>query len=263
MKKKTILVTGAGSGIGMMSALVLAERGHQVIATTETLGQVESLKGFAAEKKLKMEIFVLDITKEKDRELVLNYDLDVLINDAGMGETGSLSEVPLERLRRVFETNVFSTIALTQLALKGMMKKKRGTVIVVSSVAGRIPTAFMGPYSMTKFALSGGMAALRTELHRVAPNVHVSLIEPGAYATGFNQKMFATKYEWMDARSYFHTLIPKLKKEDEQFKRIEEKSVANIVRKIVNAAESDKPRLRYVAPGYQALYVRIRRIFGV
>ena len=115
---------------------------------------------------------------------------------------------------------------------------------------------------MTKFALSGGMAALREELHRVAPNVHVSLIEPGAYATGFNQKMFATKYEWMGKDSYFHAIIPKLKKEDERFKLVEEKSVAGIVAKVVLAAEAKKPRLRYVAPAYQALYVRVLRMLG-
>jgi short-subunit dehydrogenase len=260
---KTILITGAGSGIGKDAALALAKRGHRVIATTETEEQAAALKNDASSLSLSLEVFKLDITLETDRSKITGYDIDVLINNAATGETGSLSEIPIERVRRNFEVNVFAPIELTQLALKGIMKKGKGTVIFVSSLAGRAPFAFLNPYSMTKFALSGGMAALRDELHRVAKNVHVTLIEPGTYATGFNQKMLAKKYEWMNEGSYFYKIISALRNEDARFASVELKSTASIVRKIVKAAEAKKPHLRYVAPCYQGLGVRILRIFGI
>jgi short-subunit dehydrogenase len=168
----------------------------------------------------------------------------------------------MQRVRKNFETNVFSTLELIQVVLKKMMHKKQGTIIVVSSIAGRIPTSFLGPYSMTKFALSGGVAAMRDEIHQVAPDVHISLVEPGAYATGFNQRMFATKYEWMDENSYFWPIIQKLKSQDEDFKKIEEQTTQGIVKKIVKAVDAHKPHLRYVAPWYQGMYVRLLRILG-
>ncbi len=260
---KTILITGAGSGIGKDAAFALAKRGHAVIATTHTESEAEALLVEASAANVRIQAWKLDITDAADREKIASHDLDVLINNAGIGETGSLAEVPMERVRKNFEVNVFSTIEVTQVVLRGMMRKGKGTVLVVSSLVGRVPSTFLNPYSMTKFALSGGMAALRAELHRVAKNVHVSLVEPGAYATGFNQKMLAKKYEWMDEHSYFHSIIPALKKEEKKsFGLIEQKSTASIVKKIVTASEAKKPRLRYSAPVYQAFGVFFLRLIG-
>lgn len=261
--KKTILITGAGSGIGKDTALVLAKRGHTVIATTETDAQSASLKQQISNRYSNLEVWKLDITNKDDREKLGRYDLDVLINNAGIGETGSLSEIPVERIRHNFEVNVFSTIELTQIVLKKMVAKGTGTVLFISSLAGRLPSPFLNPYSMTKFALSGGVAALRQEMHRIAKNVHISIIEPGAYATGFNQKMLAKKYEWMDHNSYFYKIIPELKKEERNhFQLLEEESTHTIVMKIVKASEASKPHLRYVAPWYQGFGIFLFRLFG-
>lgn len=261
--KKTILITGAGSGIGKDTAYALCEKGHTVIATTETDSQAEALKKEFLNTPYKIEICKLDITQPTDREKIGLYDIDVLINNAAIGETGSLSEIPIDRVRHNFEVNVFSTIELTQVVLKGMMKKGKGTVLFISSLAGREPSLFLNPYSMTKFALSGGVAALREELHKVTKDVHISLIEPGAYATGFNQKMMATKYEWMGKDSFFYGMLDRLKKEEEdRFLLLEQKNTKTIVRKIVQACESSHPRLRYVAPAYQGLGIALLRIWG-
>jgi len=260
--KKTILITGARGGFGKATAFALARRGHSVIATTHTEEQAAALKAEAGAAGLVMETFKLDITLSEDHQKITAYDLDVLINNAGIGETGSIADIPMERVRKNFEVNVFGTIAVTQVALVGMLKKKRGTILTVSSMAGRVPAPFLNPYGMTKFALCGGMAALRTEIHRIAPDVHVSLIEPGPYATGFNQKMQAKKYEWMNG-SVFAQLVPDLKKEDERFKGIEAKTIESMVKQIVRAAEAKKPRTRYSAPFLHALVVRLLRIVGV
>ncbi len=260
---KTIFITGSGSGIGKAVAIALAQRGHRVIASAHHSTDAEKLNQMAQEDSLPLESIVLDVTSASDRKKILAYDVDVLINNAGIGETGSLAEIDIEKVRQNFEVNVFGTFELTQLALKSMMKKDKGTVIIISSLLGRTTSAFFGPYSMSKFALSSGAEMLRDELAEVTNNVQVAIIEPGAYSTGFNQKMMAKKYEWMGTSSYFYSLIEDIKKrEAKRFKLIEEKNLGSIVNKIVAAAEADKPKLRSVAPWWQGLGVSILRAFG-
>lgn len=261
---KTILITGAGSGIGRDAACALAARGHTVYAGTQTEEQAESLRQLAKDKGLALNSFKLDITQEADRQLIAPLALDVLINNAGVGESGSLAEVPMERVRHVFEVNVFGTLALTQVALRGMIARRRGTVLLVSSIAGRLPIPFLMPYSMSKFALSAAGAGLRTELQQLGCNVHVALIEPGAIHTGFNQAMAERKYSWMGEQSYFATQVKRLQAEETRtFAWMEAKSTQGIVAQIVKASEAARPRLRYVSPWIQGLLVRLARMAGI
>ena len=261
--KKTILITGSGSGIGKAVALVLAQKGHRVLATTHHKADAEELNDSAAENKISLQSFVLDVTNAKDREKILEYDIDVLINNAGIGETGSLAEIPFDKVRHTFEVNVFGGFELAQLALGSMMKKDRGTILFVSSLLGRVTAPFFGPYSMSKFAVSSGAEMLRSELSQVTANVHVSVIEPGAYHTGFNQKMINKKFEWMDESSYFYKIIKKIKsREEKQFQLSEAKDITSIVAEIVKAVEADKPKLRYSAPWWQSWGVAVLRAFG-
>lgn len=261
--KKTVLITGAGTGIGKDTAIALATKGHNVIATTETEDQAQALRTEMMAKAIEMRIFKLDITLSEDRQKVNEFDLDVLINNGAIGESGPLSEIDMKKVRQSFEVNLFGTLELSQLALAKMIEKNNGTVLFVSSLAGRIVMPFMGPYIMTKFALSSGAEAMRNEIRRVNRNVHVSLIEPGAYLTGFNQRMVAKKYVWMKNDSAYYSIIDKLKTEETRnFRLTELKSTKSIVRKIVRATESKRPKLRYSAPGWQAVGVHILRMFG-
>ena len=261
---KTILITGAGSGIGRDAAFALAARGHRVLATTFSLAQADALRAEAARRNVVLEVHKLDITDALDRAQVLDWPVDVLLNNAGMGESGSLAEVDMERIRRVFEINVFATLALTQLALRGMIARQRGTVLFVSSIAGRLPMPFLMPYSMTKFALSAAAAGLREEMDQLGKGVQVAVIEPGAIHTGFNQQMSDSKYAWMDEKSYFYGQMAAMKaKEKRTFAFLEARSTHSIVAKIVQASEAARPRLRYVAPWAQGVMVRLARIFGV
>ena len=261
--KKVILVTGAGSGIGRDAALALAARGHRVIATTFSESQAEALRAESQARRQTLEVFKLDITSRADRERLLPLELDVLINNAGVGESGSLAEVDVDRIRNIFEVNVFATLELTQLALRGMIARQRGTVLFVSSIAGRVPMPFLMPYSMSKFALSAAGAGLRAEMDQLGRNVQVALIEPGAIHTGFNQAMTASKYAWMDGRSYFSGQAARMKaREARTFRLIEARTTRSIVARIVQASEARRPRLRYVAPWVQGVAVRLARIFG-
>lgn len=260
---RTILITGAGTGIGRDAAFALAKRGHTVIATVYDEAQADVLRTECVKRGLPMNVFKMDITSPADREQVAPLEIDVLINNAAIGDSGSLAEVDVNRIRRAFEVNVFSTLELTQLVLKGMIARQRGTVIFVSSVAGRLPVPFLMPYSMTKFALSAAGAGLRAEMDVLGKNINVSIVEPGAIHTGFNQAMTGRKYEWMQQQSYFSDRIDKMKaKEARGFALVEARSTDSIVAQIVKAAEAGRPKLRYVAPWIQGAYVRLARMMG-
>jgi short-subunit dehydrogenase len=186
---KTVLITGAGSGFGELATVALDARGHHVIATTETDAQASSLR----EKYPTLQVEKLDITTG-DVALVSNWTFDVLINNAGAGQTGPLADVPIDRVRRLFDVNVFGTLAITQEALKQMVPRGSGRIIIVSSIAGVISAPTFGPYSMTKHALEAFGKALRGEV--AGMGVDVTLLNPGPYNTGFNDRMAQSMWEW-------------------------------------------------------------------
>lgn len=185
----TVLITGAGSGFGRGAALALAARGHDVIATTELAEQAEQLAAEAPQLRVEK----LDITTD-DVGKVDAWSVDVLVDNAGAGQFGPLAEVPLDIVRHLFEVNVFGTLAVTQRVLAGMIPRRSGRVIIVSSIAGLVAAPATGPYAMTKHALEAMGKAMRAEL---APlGIDVCLLNPGPYGTGFNDRMAASMWEW-------------------------------------------------------------------
>lgn len=260
-KARSILITGAGTGIGKDTARSWLERGHKVFATVQHDSQVAPLQAALGDSAV---VFRLDITSPEDREKITDLDLDVLINNAAQGESGSLAEIDLEKVRRLFEVNLFSSLELTQIAIRSMIRRGGGTIVFISSVAGRIPLPFLMPYSMTKFALSAAAAGLRSEMKTLGKGIHVCVVEPGAYHTGFNQRLSDSRFEWMRQGSIFsESQIEEMKTDaDRSFRWTESKSTASIVKKIVAASEAKAPRLRYVAPFSTAIAVRLLRILG-
>ncbi len=187
---KTVMITGAGSGFGKGTALALAARGHKVIATTETDAQAAALRAEAPQ----LQVEKLDVTLSADVAKAADWAVDVLINNAGAGQTGPMADVPLDRVRRLFDVNVFGTIAVTQAVLPQMAKRGSGRVIIMSSIAGVMSAPTFGPYAMTKHALEAMGKAMRGEL---APSgIDVTLINPGPYNTGFNDRMADSMWEW-------------------------------------------------------------------
>lgn len=186
---KRVMLTGAGSGFGKLASLALSERGHEVIATTETDEQADALQ--AEVPGLRVER--LDITSD-DVVRASRWEIDVLINNAGIGQTGPMADVPIDRVRRLFEVNVFGTLAVTQQVLEPMIARGSGRIIIVSSIAGVLSAPTFGPYAMTKHALEAMGKSMRGEL---APlGIDVTLLNPGPYQTGFNDRMAASMWEW-------------------------------------------------------------------
>jgi len=186
---KTVLITGAGTGFGRGAALALAARGHHVIATTETEEQAIALRTEAPQLQVeKVDITTDDVNKVKD------WNVDVLINNAGFGQTGPLADVPEAIVRKVFDVNVFGTLRMTQATLPQMVKRGTGRVIIVSSIAGVLAGPAFGPYSMSKFALEAMGKTLRGELF--GQGIDVCLLNPGPYLTGFNDRMADSMWDW-------------------------------------------------------------------
>jgi NAD(P)-dependent dehydrogenase (short-subunit alcohol dehydrogenase family) len=228
---KNVMVTGAGSGFGKLAALALAERGHHVIATTETTEQAAALRAEAPQ----LTVEKLDITTDDVRK-VEGWDIDVLIDNAGAGQTGPMADVPLERVRHLFEVNVFGTLAVTQAVLKGMVAKKSGRVIIMSSIAGVLSAPAFGPYAMTKHALEAMGKAMRAEL---APlGIDVTLINPGPYLTGFNDRMADSMWEWFSDKSLNGSEVELFKMIGE-FVTTGQRDPAEVVQRLVELVEAE------------------------
>lgn len=201
--KKRILITGAGSGFGEGTALGLAKSGYEVIAGMHIWPQVTRMRRKARELGLQnLRVEKLDILDSFDLENALKWDIDILVNNAAIGLCGPLAEIPVELVRRNFETNVFSTLLLTQQFISKFIQEKRaGKIVFISSVAGLTSLPGFGPYCSTKHALEAIAETLRAEVESY--NIQVQTINPAAYFTGFNDTMAQTAFHWMDDKKNF------------------------------------------------------------
>lgn len=194
MDAQTVLITGAGSGFGKESAFLLAKAGYRVIATTEAVAQIQPLKTEAKAAGLDIQVRKLDITDENDRLQAAEWDIDILLNNAGISEGGAVVDLPEDKLRRQFEVNVFGTVLLTQLFARQFIDKRKGKIVIVSSVAGITTDPFAGAYSASKHALEAFTEALHKELSEFG--VQVATVNPGPILTGFNDRMFEAWEHW-------------------------------------------------------------------
>jgi NAD(P)-dependent dehydrogenase (short-subunit alcohol dehydrogenase family) len=193
---KTIMITGAGSGLNHGAALELAERGYDVIACVEIYPQVRALELLAKERGVKLRIEKIDVTKEGDRRRAMSWDVDVLVNGAGVIEGGAIVDVPGENMRRQFEVNVIGPVLLSQGIAKKMIKRRSGKIIFMSSVVGILSGPFVGIYGASKHALEAIADTMSMELQEFG--VQVAVINPGPYLTGFNDAGFLAPRDWDD-----------------------------------------------------------------
>lgn len=194
MKAQTILITGAGSGLGKLTALTLAKIGHKVIATTETVRQAALLEDDARALKIALNVAKIDITDEKNRQQAWAWDIDILVNNAAISEGGALVDIPETNFRKQYEVNIFGTLLFTQGFARQMIQKKAGRIIFVSSISGLTANAFSGPYVSSKYALEGLASTFSQEL--LEYGIEVATINPGPYLTGFNDEEFESYRTW-------------------------------------------------------------------
>ena len=184
-RRDVVLITGASSGIGMSTALYMAEKGYHVIATSRVMERLADLKAEAARRRLPIAGVELDINSETGLSEKLEAiaeehgPIDVLVNNAGYGLFGPVQTLAPDELRAQFETNVFAVVRLVRGVLPAMISQGRGTIVNVSSVLGRVGMPFHGAYASSKFALEGLSESLRTELW--PHGIRVALVEPGPF----------------------------------------------------------------------------------
>lgn len=183
MSKERVLITGASSGIGRSIAELLLQQGFEVLGTSRN---PETTKN----KLSGVKYFALDLQDPKSINALIPElgDIDILINNAGQGQIGPLEEVPIEKIRSLFEVNLFGIIQLTQAILPSMRKRGKGLIINLSSMSGIFGVGFTSVYCGTKFAVEGIFRSLRQEVRPFG--IKVVMIEPGYIATGFKQEPF-------------------------------------------------------------------------
>ena len=247
--KKTIFITGAGSGFGRDAALGLSRLGHDVIAGTHVLPQVTELAEMANKENLQLRVEKVDILNPIDREFALRWDVDVLVNNAAIPESGPIAEIPLRLLRDVFETNVFAALELTQGFVKKMVKKGKGKVIFVTSMGGLATFPFVGAYCASKHALEAIAEAMHMEL--ASHGVKIATLNPGAYQTGFNERMVYSMWHWFNPKVNF-TNTEGLK----EFNNMPQYDPKDLAEAMIDLIISDETKFRNVHPKETELWLK-------
>jgi NAD(P)-dependent dehydrogenase (short-subunit alcohol dehydrogenase family) len=181
------LVTGTSSGIGLATAVTLARGGHKVIATMRNVDGGDELRKIILAERLPVTVAALNVDDDGsvrdavDRVLVENGRIDVLVNNAGVGGRGSVEEVSMETFRQVMETNFFGGLRCIKAVIPSMREHHNGCIVNVTSVAGRIASAALGPYAASKWAFEAISECLAQEMK--AFNIRVAIVEPGVIAT--------------------------------------------------------------------------------
>ncbi|RFU64503.1 SDR family oxidoreductase [Peribacillus saganii] len=188
MKDEIAIVTGSSSGFGLLISLELAKRGYRVIATMRNSDRAFDLMAKASELGIgkNIEIYQLDVVSKESLgkfKVFLSSlgRVDALVNNAGYAGAGFVEEIPIEEYKMQFDTNVFGMIEVTQSVLPYMRKQRKGKVINISSISGRIGFPGLSPYVASKHAVEGWSECLRQEVK--AFGIDVALVEPGSYRT--------------------------------------------------------------------------------
>lgn len=258
---KVALVTGASSGIGAATARRLQGEGYRVYATAR---KPEVLSDLA---KAGCQILALDVTDEAsmqravDAIVVKEGRIDVLVNNAGYSQSGALETLPVEAVRRQFETNVFGLLRLTQLVLPHMRKAGRGRIVNISSMGGKLTFPGGGAYHASKYAVEALSDALRFEVQGFG--IDVVIIEPGLIKSGFAEAVAGhmTTDGRSDPYAAFDAAVARATKE-----AYEKGSLARLggtpddVAKVISTALSAaRPKTRYTVTPSAKLLLAQRR----
>lgn len=275
MNKRTIVITGASSGFGRITALTLASRGWRVFATVRKEADAESLSSEAAQRGYKENLTALlcDVTHPEEVATLLQQVeaallegeaegiapcLDALLNNAGTAYGGPMELLPLDDLRAQFEVNTFAHVGVTQ-AFLPMLKAAQGTIINVSSIGARLATPITGAYNASKAALEVISDAWRVEL--IHFGVHVVLIEPASsptniWDTSLERAMGGIGEHQEGSYQRLLTVSEKVAKRSSR-KGFPPQLFADTVVRIL---ESGKPRARYLVPRNIAIPMLVRSL---
>jgi NAD(P)-dependent dehydrogenase (short-subunit alcohol dehydrogenase family) len=259
----SILVTGAATGLGREMALSLAGRGFRVYATTRDLNHAADLTAEAKARGVDLRVLALDVTSAASIQAAVRTIVDEsgglygVINNAGIGLRGYLEDLADDEIQKVFEANVFGLMAVTKAVLPHMRRARRGRIILISSVGGRIGAPGVSAYCATKFAVEGFGECLFQE---VAPlGIQVVLIEPGIIRTERWTTNRGLARGAMNPDSPYHAWFLEVEKQSDQLVRASTATPAHVAGLVYEALTAKRPRLRYMVGRKAKLAVALKR----
>lgn len=262
--KKSILITGCSSGIGLCVAKALLQRGYRVFATARKEKDVVKLNSIGLES-LQLDLDDSQSIQSAVKEILerTNGTLDALFNNGAYGQAGAIEDLSRDVLRQQFETNVLGWHELTNLILPVMHTQGYGRIIQNSSVLGFVALKFRGAYNSSKYAIEGLTDTLRQEL--MGTNIYISLIEPGPIESKFRANSFlAYKKNINKENSRYKSVYVAMEE------RLNKKGPAvpftlpaeAVLKKVIHALESKKPKPRYYVTFPTYLFGYLKRFLS-
>ena len=244
-----VLITGCSSGFGKLAALLFARKGDTVFASMRNVSKAGELETARDEEKLSLEIVQLDVTDQGSitravRDVIGKAGrIDVLVNNAGIGQHGPMEETDDDEVREIFDTNFFGAVNVTRAVVPQMRAQGSGTIVNVSSLAGVVTAPFGGVYSASKKALEAASEALHFELHPFG--IRVAIVEPGGFETNIENtrrisRRFTEGSPYLDLERRFELSLQKL---PAAAVRADPQIVADL---IYSSVHDEKPKLRYL-----------------
>jgi NAD(P)-dependent dehydrogenase (short-subunit alcohol dehydrogenase family) len=250
MAVKSVLVTGASTGIGQACALHLDHLGHRVYAGVRKQAQAQELRGLGSGRITPVLLDVTDQAQVDAAAAQIAADggrLDGIVNNAGIAKGGPLEYLPLAAWREQFDVNVLGQVAVTK-AMLPLIRPARGRIVFMGSIGGKVATMLLGPYCASKFAIEAIGETLRYELRPWG--ISVSVIEPGAIKTAIwdkgRREADDLEQEFpAEARTRYASHIAAIRKDIDMQDR-NGASPEKVARAVEHALFSSRPRTRYL-----------------
>jgi NAD(P)-dependent dehydrogenase (short-subunit alcohol dehydrogenase family) len=247
-KERVAVVTGSSSGIGFETSLLLAKNGFRTFATVRNLDKAAAIRNISDKGELPIRVVELDVNSDKSVNAAIDTindeskRIDVLVNNAGYSLIGALEDLSMDEIKAQFETNLFGTIRVMKAVLPIMRKQQGGTIVNVSSMAGRVGFPLFPVYSGTKFALEGVSESTRLETDPLG--IKIVLVEPGTIRSNFATNAIIGQ-KAAEPNSPYAPLVETLQKATARF--IDQGTPPEEVAKVIlKAVTSDNPELRYL-----------------
>ncbi|MGE5684774.1 MAG: SDR family oxidoreductase [Nitrososphaerota archaeon] len=258
--KRTVLVTGCSSGIGLATCHVLSRNNFMTYGTVRNLSKAKKIQDLMNRENLSLKILRLDVNDNQSIKLAIKKILndtgriDVLINNAGYGMFGPIEEITTQEIKKQFETNFFGAIRLIKAIVPIMRKQGNGTIVNISSMVGRFGVPLNSAYVSSKFAVEGLSESISFELEEFG--IRVIVIEPGVVKSDFFHNV---KVKGMNLESPYHELMERRVNFLDKAMKNSLTSSYDVAGTILDALNSKDPKFRYVIGNDATNSLRMRK----